>query len=239
MKVLIIKNVEIEGPGLIEEYLKKEKISYHIINLEIGSHLPKADGFSHIIVLGGPMGVYEEYLYPFLKDEDAFIKEAIQKGKSILGICLGAQLIAKALGSKVFKSPVKEIGWYDVRLTEIGLKDSIFSKLPKIFPVFQWHEDTFEIPRNAKLIVTSSSVPHQAFKYRKNVYGLQFHLEVTEEMIKEWIDNYCEGPCSSESSISSKDKMLLETSIHIENYTQRGMEFFKEFFSRGVIRDEG
>ena len=86
------------------------------------------------------MNVYEEDRYPFLREEDLFIKEAIQRGKSILGICLGAQLIAKALGAKVFKAPVKEIGWYDVSLTEEGFKDALFSSLPKYFPVFQWHE---------------------------------------------------------------------------------------------------
>ena len=133
MNALIIKHVDIEGPGLIEYCLKQEKISYQILDLKAGVHLPKLDGFTHIVFLGGPMNVYEEDRYPFLRDEDLFIKEAIQRGKSILGICLGAQLIAKALGAKVFKAPVKEIGWYDVSLTRIGSRDPLFSNLPKTF----------------------------------------------------------------------------------------------------------
>jgi GMP synthase-like glutamine amidotransferase len=188
MSVLIIKHIETEGPGLIEYCLRQEKIPYQTLDLQTGITLPMPDDFKHIILLGGPMNVYEEDLYPFLKREDLFIKESIQRGKGILGICLGAQLIAKALRAKVYKAPLKEIGWYDVSLTEEGSRDSLFSRLPKTFPVFQWHEDTFEIPDGGKLIATSTPVTHQAFRYAENVYGLQFHLEVTEQMIVEWME---------------------------------------------------
>jgi len=232
MDALIIKHVVIEGPGLIEYCLRKEKISYRIINLEGGDPLPKLDPLNLIILLGGPMNVYEEDRYPFLKDEDLFIKETIQRGKFILGICLGAQLIAKALGAKVFKAPAKEIGWFDVSLTRIGLQDPLFSDLPKTFPVFQWHEDTFEIPRSAKLIATSSSVPHQAFRYANNAYGLQFHLEVTEEMIQEWMRTYEEELKELQPPLFSKLKILTDTEIEIETYTRRGMKFLESFIKQ-------
>ncbi|NWG01516.1 MAG: type 1 glutamine amidotransferase [Syntrophaceae bacterium] len=233
MNVLIVKHIEIEGPGLIEIYLKKEKIPNQILNLGTGFPLPKLDSFTHIVILGGPMNVYEENRYPFLREEDFFIKEAIQRGKSILGICLGAQLIAKALGAKVFKSPEKEIGWYDVSLTRIGSIDPLFSNLPKTFSVFQWHEDTFEIPHGARLIATSSSVLYQAFRYGDNAYGLQFHLEVTEGMIQEWIGNYEEESKDLSSSPRfSKAEMMTETEIKIETYTKRGMKFLKNFFMK-------
>jgi GMP synthase (glutamine-hydrolysing) len=224
MSVLIIKHVEIEGPGLIEYYLNHKKAPYQVINLQNGNRFPKLDALRHIIILGGPMNVYEEDRYPFLREEDLFIKEAIQSGKSVLGICLGAQLIAKALGAQVLKAPVKEIGWYDVSLTEEGGKDVLFSSLPGTFPVFQWHEDTFEIPRGAKLMATSSPVTHQAFRYAENVYALQFHLEVTEGMIQEWVGSYEEG---------SKSEILIETETKIETYTRRGMQFFNRFFNHG------
>jgi GMP synthase-like glutamine amidotransferase len=174
--------------------------------------------------MGGPMNVYEEDKYPFLKSEDLFIKEAIQSGRSILGICLGSQLIAKALGATVFKAPVKEIGWYEVSLTKEGLKDPLFSGFPKRFSVFQWHEDTFEIPNQAKLIVTSSSVPHQAFRYGGNVYGLQFHLEVTEEMVREWMESDEDG--------YEKTEILTQTEKKFESYKRRGMNFLKNFFRK-------
>jgi GMP synthase-like glutamine amidotransferase len=176
------------------------------------------------------MNVYEEDRYPFLIDEDLFIKEAIQRGKTVLGICLGAQLIAKALGAKVFKAPVKEIGWYDVSLTEEGFKDALFSSLPKYFSVFQWHEDTFGVPKAGKLIATSTSVIHQAFRYGENVYGLQFHLEVKKKMIQAWMETYEEEFKGLQVPPPfSKAEILTETAIKIESYTKRGTGFLKNF----------
>jgi GMP synthase-like glutamine amidotransferase len=229
MNVLIIKHVEIEGPGLIEDCLRQEKIPYQVLTLEPGFSLPKLDHLSHIVILGGPMNAYEEDRYPFLKDEDLFIKEAIQRGKFVLGICLGAQLIAKALGARVIKSPAKEIGWYDVSLTRIGAVDPLFSHLPKTFSVFQWHEDTFEMPHGATLITTSSLVPYQAFRYGDNAYGLQFHFEVTEEMIWEWMENYKEEFEGSQPLLLSKLKIMADTELKIEPYKKRGIKFLKNF----------
>jgi GMP synthase (glutamine-hydrolysing) len=234
MNVLIIKHVDIEGPGLIEDCLRNERIPYLILNLNDSIPLPKLDSLTHIVILGGPMNVYEEDRFPFLRDEDLFIKEAIQRGKTILGICLGAQLIAKALGAKVFKAPVKEIGWYDVSLTDEGFKDPLFSHLPSPFPVFQWHEDTFEIPKAGKLIATSNSIPHQAFRYGENAYGLQFHLEVTEEMICKWMKTYEEEFEGTQPPLFSKLKILTETGRKTETLKKCGVNFFKNFFRQGV-----
>jgi GMP synthase (glutamine-hydrolysing) len=232
MNTLIIKHVDVEGPGLIEYYLRQERILYQILNLNSDIPFPKPDDFTHLVILGGPMNVYEEDRYPFLKNEDLFIKEAIQKGKSILGICLGAQLMAKALGAKVFKAPVKEIGWSDVSLTKIGSRDPLFSNFPKTFPVFQWHEDTFEIPRAGKLIAISSPISHQAFRYGENAYGLQFHLEVTEEMIIDWMETYKEEFGNAKTSHPSKTQISTETEINIETYTRRGTNFLRNFFAK-------
>jgi GMP synthase (glutamine-hydrolysing) len=232
MNVLIIKHIEQEGPGVIKYCLNQEKIPYQVLSLNLSERLPKPDDFTHIVILGGPMNVYEEDHYPFLKNEDLFIKEAIQRGKRVLGICLGAQLIAKALGAKVFKASAKEIGWYDISLTRIGSSDPLFSDLPKLFPVFQWHEDTFEIPKAAKLLATSTPVPHQAFRYGENAYGLQFHLEVTLEMIKDWMETYEEEWKGSEKPLFSKAEILTETEMKIETYTKNGMKFLSNLFRK-------
>jgi GMP synthase-like glutamine amidotransferase len=221
MNVLIVKHIDIEGPGVIEDCLKEEEIPYRILNLESNPPFPNQDDLTHIILLGGPMNVYEEDRYPFLRREDLFIKEAIQRGKRILGICLGAQLIAKALGAKVCKAPVKEIGWYEVSLTEEGEKDPLFFDFPKNFSVFQWHEDTFDLPNGGKGIITSTEVIHQAFRYGENAYGLQFHLEVTEKMIRNWIDEYEAG----------KADILVETERYLDAYRERGKRFFNRFFN--------
>ncbi len=234
MSVLIVKHVDAEGPGLIEYCLNQERVPFRVLRLDPDARLPKLERFTHIVLLGGPMNVYEEDRFPFLREEDLFIKEAIQRGKTILGICLGAQLIAKALGAKVFKSPVKEIGWYDVSLTDEGSKDPFFSSFPKTFPVFQWHGDTFEIPKSGKLIATSSPISHQAFRYGAKVYGLQFHLEVTEDMIHEWVETNEEEPRTSEPFHLSKTVILTETAIKIENYTRRGIKFLTDFFRQKI-----
>jgi GMP synthase-like glutamine amidotransferase len=184
---------------------------------------------SAIVILGGPMNVYEEDRYPFLREEDLFIKEAIQRGKTVLGICLGAQLIAKALGARVTKAPVKEIGWYDVSLTRAGSHDPLFPRFPRTFPVFQWHEDTFDIPSAGELIATSNPILHQAFRYGENAYGLQFHLEVTKEMIRDWMKTYEEEFNGSKTPLLPKLKILNETEKKIEPYKKRGITFFKNF----------
>ncbi len=231
MSVLIIKHVDMEGPGLIEDCLKEQRVSYRILNLQSEFHLPKPGDLKGVVILGGPMNVYEEDRYPFLREEDLFIKEVIQRGKAILGICLGAQLMAKALGARVSRAPLKEIGWYDVSLTKVGAEDPFFCKLPKTFPVFQWHEDTFEIPHAGKLIATSNPVSHQAFRYGENAYGLQFHLEVTEDMIRDWMTTYEEEFDESKTPLLPKLKILSETEKKIGTYKERGRNFFKNFLA--------
>ena len=190
MKGLIIRHIDIEGPGMLGEFLASKGIPMDFIGLEKGDRLPGDIGdYGFIVILGGPMNVYEEDKHPFLKDEDRLIKDAIKKEIPLLGICLGAQLIAKAAGAKVYANPVKEIGWYDISLTEEGLKDPFFNGLEREFPVFQWHGDTFSIPEGGQLLVSSSLCKNQAFKFR-SAYGLQFHVEVTPDIIKSWIDSY-------------------------------------------------
>ncbi len=230
MHAIIVKHIDSEGPGLIERWLKEYGIPHDVLNLW-AVPLPKIDDLSHIVLLGGPMNVYEEEEYPFLKEEDLFIREAIRRGKRLLGICLGAQLIAKSLEAKVSKACRKEIGWYNVSLTRLGVRDPLFSGFPKTFPVFQWHEDTFETPEGADLIVTSDPVPNQGFRFGKDVYGLQFHLEVTPEMIKEWTTMPEPEGDTSEPLPFSAPEILVQTETRIETYTQRGIDFIKHFFS--------
>jgi GMP synthase-like glutamine amidotransferase len=231
MNVLIVKHVDSEGPGSIEAHLKREEVQYQTLNLEQSHHFPKLDDLTHIILLGGPMNVYEEEQYPFLRQEDFFIKEAIQRGKQILGICLGAQLIAKALRARVYKAPVKEIGWYDLSLTDEGRGDPLFSRFPKTFSAFQWHEDTFDIPNAGKRIATSSSVPNQAFRYGENAYGLQFHLEVTEEMIEQWMKEYDEEFEAGNTPYFSKEEILRGTRMKWTEYSSQGRILISQFLS--------
>ena len=136
------------------------------------------------------MNVDEEEKYPFLKQENIFIKDILDKEVPFLGICLGSQLLAKAAGAKVVKSPVKEVGFFNVELTAQGQNDPLFAGLELKWNVYQWHEDMFQIPAGGKLLVTASGCPHQALKAGNSAYGLQFHVEITDKSIREWSDEY-------------------------------------------------
>ncbi len=208
-QILIIKHIDIEGPGSIEKFFQNTAWSLRTVDLSKGESLPESlEDIEAIVSLGGPMNVYEENKYPFLQDENEILKKAIKEEIPILGICLGAQLLAKALGAQVKKAKTKEIGWHKINLTAYGQKDSLFEGLSAELDVFQWHEDTFDIPEKAMPLATSSSCQNQAFKWGKNAYGLQFHLEVTPEMVESWINAYAR---EGESVLPGVDNMLIQT----------------------------
>lgn len=187
-EILIFMHVPFEGPGTLTEPLKALGIKYREVNLYEGGAPKNLEGCGGLIIMGGPMNVYEETEYPFLKDEDRLIKEALAKKLPMIGVCLGAQLMAKAAGAKVTKGQKKEIGWYPLHLTEEAKIDPSFKILPKEIEVFQWHGDTFEIPKGAVRLASSELFPNQAFRVGENAYAFQFHIEVTEAIIKEWIE---------------------------------------------------
>jgi len=190
MKVLVITHVESEGPGTLGVFFHSAGADIRTVRLYAGDTLPAdPNDVDAIISMGGPMNVYEEDKYPFLREETSFLKLAIDVGKPVLGICLGAQMIAKALGAQVTKSPVQEVGWGTVTLANNGPRDALFHGLPGTLDVFQWHEDMFHIPQGGKLLAYSEVCPHQAFRYR-NALGLQFHLEVTADILLDWFSDW-------------------------------------------------
>ena len=189
-KALIIENATGEGPGILGNILSKRGWFFQTIRLYMGESIPSNwQSFNLIIIMGGPMNVYEEDRYPFLMKETEVIGEAINDGVPLLGFCLGSQLMAKACGAKVSKGHIKEIGWYPVCLTEDGRKDLLISKFPKELYVFQWHSDTFQIPERGIRLIESDEYPNQAMRIGKMSYGFQFHFEITGEMIEEWLQS--------------------------------------------------
>lgn len=188
MSVLVFRHVPHEHLGTLARSLSAKGIPYEYINFyEGGDYFARLDGSSGLIVLGGPMNVYETDRYPFLAVEERAIVDAIGAGKPVLGICLGAQLIAKALGASVYPAGEKEIGWHEIRLTEEGMRDGLLRGLSPCETVFQWHGDTFDLPLGAVCLAESQVCRNQAFRFGGSVYGLQFHLEVTAEMVSSWL----------------------------------------------------
>jgi len=191
--ILIIKHIDIEGPGTLGDFLNAQGEPFSIVELGAGEAIPEdLSVYKAVIVLGGPMNVDEEDRFVFLKPENEFIQKVLKAEIPYLGICLGSQLLAKAAGARVVKSPVKEIGWYQIQLTSVGVQDPLFKGFCESDPIYHWHGDMFEIPANGKLLASAQGCPHQALKVGKNAYGLQFHVEVTDKSIKEWCDEYCE-----------------------------------------------
>ena len=185
-KILSIQNIACETLGALEEPLRSE--GYELYEIQAPSdQIPKgADEFNAIIILGGPMSVYEGIEY--LKKEQALIWDANQKQVPTLGICLGSQLIAGALGGTVHRGIKKEIGWHDIHITSAGLNGLFKGFGQKDLRVFQWHGDTYTLPPNTKILAYSDLYP-QAFQIGY-AYGLQFHLEVTMGMIRTWLEKY-------------------------------------------------
>lgn len=228
MSVLICKNIETEGPGTIEDYLKTQEIPYKIVELSKGEKIPEPDRFGTFIIMGGPMSVNEDNRYPYIKEEEKLVMDFISQDKKVLGICLGAQIMAKALGSEVYKGSKEEIGWYDIELTEDGLKDSHMRSLTlhpgtgnlrEKFKVFHWHGETFDIPEGAKRLASSELYPNQAFKSMNKAYAFQFHIEVSKGMIYKWLKN--------ESTNINKVKNDTEKFYNV--YLRGAINFYKAF----------
>ncbi|MDP8266860.1 MAG: type 1 glutamine amidotransferase [Candidatus Aceula meridiana] len=189
--IVFLKQIAIEGPGTMGDFFKNAGFKTRIIDLEAGESLPASlEDIESVVVLGGPMNVYEEQKHPFLADENLFIQKVIEAEIPFMGICLGSQLLAKACDAKVTKAPEKEVGFYDVALTEEGTCDPLFKGLEPNLKVFQWHEDAFNIPKQARHLAQSERCHHQAFRVGKNAYGLQFHVEVKRDIIESWIKEY-------------------------------------------------
>ncbi len=235
MRVLICKNTVTEGPGTIEDFLISKGVAYKVVELASGEELPDPERFDTLLMLGGPMSVNEEDRYPYIGKEVNLVRYFTARDRKILGVCLGSQIIAKALGAKVYKGPVQEIGWHDIELTGEGLQDPLMAKLAlhrekkEAFGrirVFQWHGETFDIPPGAQRLAGSDLFPNQAFKFGENTYAFQFHIEVTKDMIEDWL----------------KDENLDMTALHAEterlyaSYYKRAEAFYEGFFDNKEAR---
>ena len=219
MRAHYLQHVPFEGLGNIKEWLtaKKYKItSTSFDQPEAGKTLPDPAEVNLLIIMGGPMSVNEEDKYPWLAEEKQFIRAAIEQHVPVLGICLGAQLIASAMGSRVYANGKKEIGWWPVkgRMIEEGVY-----QFPERLDVFHWHGETFDLPKGAVLLASSAGCANQAFQLGRTVMGLQFHLETTPSAVRALVDN-CRDELAMADFIQTEEEMMAASRENYEEIQQ-------------------
>jgi GMP synthase-like glutamine amidotransferase len=186
MQVLVLQHISCEPPGVYEDVLRERGTGLLRVELDEGEPLPGLGEIDAIVAMGGPMSVNDEREHPWLVAEKRLIRDAVGSGLPFFGACLGVQLFASSLGARVTTGSVPEVGVLPVYGTDAARGDPVFSAVTWPRPTFQWHSDTFELPDGATLLATSPAYRHQAFRVGERAYGVQFHLEVTDEMADEW-----------------------------------------------------
>ena len=198
MRLHVLQHVPFEGLGHIDSWIRRRGHRLTLSRLYEGAKLPDPEAFDRLVILGGPMNIHEEAAYPWLVEEKALIKAALAAGKSAVGICLGAQLLADGLGSRVYAGSHREIGWFPVRLTAAGQRTALTEGLPAVTTVFHWHGETFDLPPGAVHLFESEACANQAFLLDNRILGLQFHLESTPETVQQLLthcrDELIPGP---------------------------------------------
>jgi len=189
MNIHWLQHVPFEGLGAIETWARFRAHNLTVTRLFAQDPFPEMDSFSMLVVMGGPMGIYDEQEYPWLGPEKSFLQNVVEKKKPILGICLGAQLVADVLGAGVSSNKYKEIGWFPVSRVEEGIPDGLKDILPRSQTVFHWHGDTFELPAQSVRLYASEACNNQAFVYKDRIICLQFHLETTMDSAWSLVDN--------------------------------------------------
>jgi GMP synthase-like glutamine amidotransferase len=213
MKIHCIQHVKFENLGTIAEWIETRKYSLSTTYLYANENFPDLDKFDILVIMGGPMNIYEYEKYPWLREEKAFIKKAIFTGKSVLGICLGAQLLADVLNAEVFKNNYTEIGWFPVFTVEQATSEIPFLKnIPEKFTAFHWHGDTFNLPEDARRLFSSKACVNQGFIYKDRAIGLQFHLEMSNRTIGNVIEN-CKSELIEGKYIQKEEEMLDKGSL--------------------------
>lgn len=218
MDLLVLQHIACEPPGAYEDVLRERGAALTRVEVDAGDELPDWREFSAIVAMGGPMSANDDDTLPWLADEKALIAAAVRAGMPFWGVCLGVQLLAASLGARVYAGDEPEVGVLAVELTEEGRADPVFSALPRSVPALQWHGDTFDLPPGAVRLAGSPAYPNQAFRF-ENAYGVQFHLEVSSEMAREWMDvpeyaNALEQTIGGETMLRAVDERVDEMLEH-------------------------
>lgn len=228
MRIHVLQHVPFEGPAAIGEWaeLRGHRITRTL--LYETTEVPPQSDFDWLVVMGGPMGVHDQADYPWLKAEKAFIRETIAAGKKLVGICLGSQLIAEALGARVYRNAQKEIGWLPIALTQAGRDSSVTGGLPGRLEVFHWHGDTFELPEGALHLARSAVCENQIFLYDDRVLALQCHLESTSRSVSD-IVAMCADEIVPSASIQTAERILAQTDADVARLHEQLFDMLDRF----------
>lgn len=218
MNICCFQHVPFEGLGCINDWVVVNNHNLRVVKLYDNDPLPAIDEIDFLIVLGGPMGVFDDKVYPWLISEKQFVKQSIRANKIVLGICLGAQLIADVLGAEVYPNKEKEIGWHPINLNT-SFQSYVGANTDVNLTTFHWHGDTFNIPEGAMLHSSSSSCANQLFSYNKKVVGIQCHLEITRESLHAIVSN-CKNELLEGGNFVQSEKQIIETTQYIQQSNQ-------------------
>lgn len=231
-KLLVFQHVAYEPLGTLDPHLRREGFRIRYVNFARHPHAePEIDGYDALVVLGGPMNVDEMEHHPHLRHEARVIRDALDRGRPVLGICLGAQLLAHAIGAHVGRASEPEIGWYEVRKSPDAASDPLLGHFEDVERVFQWHGYTFEMAPGATHLASSERCPNQAFRAGDAAWGLQFHLEVDPPMIERWLTTPVHARAVS-GLHGSPDPILRDTERFAARQHVLAEEAFAAFVSR-------
>ncbi|MFO7369844.1 MAG: type 1 glutamine amidotransferase [Bacteroidales bacterium] len=219
LRIHIFQHVSFEGPAAIKVWAEKNGHLLSYTRFYNNEKIPEPDEIDWLIVMGGPMGVYDQLQYPWLKTEIDFIHKAIVRSKVVIGICLGAQLIASALGARVYRGPLPEIGWFPIKIDRKAAALNGLDFLPPETVVFHWHQDTFEIPDQAVALASSEAFPNQAFIYGQYVLALQFHFEMNYPALENMI-NHGDNELVAGKWVQTAPEILDRMPLIVENNTR-------------------
>jgi GMP synthase (glutamine-hydrolysing) len=188
VRVLVLQHIACEHPGVFSEVMRDRGVEQVPVELDEAEPLPDWRQFDAVLAMGGPMGAVDDAEHPWLGPEKQLVRDAADAGRPFLGVCLGVQLLAAALDAPVYPAERPEVGLLPVELTPEGRDDPLFDGVDDPLVSLQWHGDTYDLPAGAELLARSPLVPNQAFRAGERAYGVQFHLEVTGEMAREWAE---------------------------------------------------
>jgi GMP synthase (glutamine-hydrolysing) len=229
-QVLALQHVWDDPPGYLEEILQEHEITCKIVHVE-NELLPDPTAYQALLVMGGPQHVYADEQLPYMLREKAVLQQAMESDIPTLGICLGGQLLAHTLNADVRKYHLTELGFFQIPFTEAGRHDPLFAGLPDYQLAFHWHEDVFELPAGATLLASNEKVPHQAFRYGKRAYGLQYHIELNAELVKNWLHfpEFTRDIVEILGDLDAPARLEREWAIHAATYHLHTRIMFENF----------